>query len=337
MMFINRAPINTMLLLSTLFFATEVLSMQGLDSAARSKTTRTLLFDEVKEKYTSVESKFINIEGVDFHYKDEGEGPALLLLHGTLGDLRDWDGWSEELKKDFRVIRFDMPGFGITGAIANKNYSIERLHSLIDTFMDQLGVEKFGIVGISYGGIVTFRYAATRTDRVTSMILINSAGIQTGKRVVKKEVASSKPPKNIFMDPVVNKQDIEGFYQGYINDPAKRTPELIQRKLDFLNIVGRNDEAKSLYSFYSRNDPFGVLAHVKAPSLIMWGGGNKALDTETAQLFMGALKNACAKKLVTFEQGGHYINVERPIETAKAAKAFLISQQNNPNQSCSEC
>lgn len=319
----NKSLISIILMGSSLLLSAQISASSKTPEKALVETTRTLTFEEVKEKYTSPESKFADIEGVDIHYKDEGSGPAILLIHGTLGDLSDWDGWAEELKSDYRVIRFDMPGFGITGPIANKNYSIERVHTLIDAFMDHLNVEKFGVVGISYGGIVTFRYAATRTDRVTSMILINSAGIQYGKKAPKKDADNTKPPKNIFMAPNVYKEDIEDFYLGYINDPAQRTPQLIQRKLDFLNIIDRDKEAKDLYSFYSRNDPIRVLSHVKAPSLVIWGGGNKALDTTTANKFIESLTKVKTKELVTFDKGGHYINIELPEKTAKAAKTFL--------------
>lgn len=286
-------------------------------------TTRTLTLNDVRQKYATAASKFVDIEGINVHYRDEGKGPVLLLIHGSLGDVMDWDEWVQELKADFRIIRFDIPGFGQSGKIPNNNYSIERINVLIDGLMDYLGIEKFGIVGISYGGLVTFRYAATRSDRVRSMILINSAGVQYGKTVKPKE-GNDKPKKNMFVEPVVTKEDVETFYEAYINDPAKRTPAFIQRKLDFMNIAGRDAEAKQTYAFYERNDPFRVLAHVRAPSLVMWGAGNKALDTETANVFLNSLTHACAKELVTFDRGGHYINVERPQETAHAAQAFLL-------------
>ena len=307
---------------------------QQAKPAEPGATSRTLTLHDVRQKYASAASMFVDIEGINVHYRDEGKGPVLLLVHGTLGDVMDWDGWVQELKSDFRIIRFDIPGFGLSGQIPNNNYSIERMKVLIDGLMDYLVIDRFAMVGISYGGLVTFRYAATRTDRVSSMILINSAGVQYGKKVKSKQDNNDKPKKNMFVEPVVTSKDVETFYEAYINDPAKRTATFIQRKLDFMNIVGRDSEAKQAYAFYERNDPFRVLAHVRAPSLVMWGAGNKALDTQTASLFIDALKNACTTQLVTFDQGGHYINVERPEDTANAAKAFLLGLKNNPPASC---
>lgn len=333
-MSIYKALLNMLFLSSALLCSGALLAQQNDTMPASVATTRTLTLEDARQKYASPQSRFTDIEGINVHYTDEGKGPALLLIHGTLGDLSDWHEWSEQLKTEYRVVRLDLPGFGLTAPIANKNYSIERMHTLIDGLMDSLGIEQFGIVGISYGGVVTFRYAATRTDRVTSMILLNSAGIQSGKAVKPKEGEKPKPKKNMFIDPVVTTADIEDFYSGYINDPTRRTPAFIQRKLDYMNIVGRLEEATYAYKLYERNDPFRVLAHVKVPSLIIWGAGNKALDTETANLFIDALKNACSTELVTFEKGGHYINVELPDATAKAAKGFLKKLNSQSNTTC---
>ncbi|MBU2879023.1 MULTISPECIES: alpha/beta fold hydrolase [Alteromonadaceae] len=298
------------------------------ENATETHTTRTLSMDDVRAKYADSNSKFVDLDGINVHYKDEGKGPVILLVHGTLGDLFDWDVWTQELlKSGFRVVRFDIPGFGLSGNIANGNYSVDRTHTLIDSLMDHVGAEKFGIAGISYGGMVVFRYAATRTDRVTSMVLINSAGIQTANAVKRKPKTPGEKPKrtSIFMySPVVEKDDIVSFYDNYINDKSKVTPEFVQRKLDFLNIQERDKTSIATFKLYEKGDPQRVLSHVKAPSLIMWGTANKALDTKTASAFIDALPNACLTKLVTFESGGHYINIERPIETVKVAQSFFL-------------
>jgi hypothetical protein len=74
---------------------------------------------------------------------------------------------------------------------------------------------------------------------------------------------------------------------------------------------------------YERGDPLRVLAHVQAPSLILWGGANKALSLSTADAFEEALKNAPVVEKIVYEGGGHLLNIERPLETGKDVKAFL--------------
>jgi pimeloyl-ACP methyl ester carboxylesterase len=152
--------------------------------AMADEAPRHMSHEQLEAKYTDKDSRFAQIDDVRLHYKDEGQGPAILLVHGSMGDVSDWDGWARVLAPRHRVVRLDLPGFGISGPIANGNYSIDRSLSLIDGLMDQLGIERFAIAGVSYGGPVAFRYAATRTGRVNALVIMNSAGIEYGKQKV---------------------------------------------------------------------------------------------------------------------------------------------------------
>ncbi|MBL8306773.1 MAG: alpha/beta hydrolase [Rubrivivax sp.] len=292
-------------------------------------TTRTLPRADVIAKHADAASKFVDLDGVKVHYKDEGQGPAILLVHGTFGDLADWDGWVKVLKPAYRVVRLDLPAFGLTGPIASGVYSVERKHVVIDALMDHLGIERFAIAGVSYGGLVAFRYAATRTERVTALILANSAGIQFGQRPAAASAAAaagSAPPApvyNITTDPVVRYSDAESFLRFLLNNSPVITPALIERKLAFTNTAGRLEESVLAGRQYERGSPERVLAHVRAPSLVLWGGAGQALSTRTADAFFNALKNAPVKEKILYPEGGHIINLQRPEETARDAKAFL--------------
>ena len=320
---------------SILGIASTLLFLVSLGSWA-ADTTRTISRETIVARYATPASKFLDIEGIKLHYQDEGTGPVVLLVHGTLGSVSDWDEWATLLKPSYRVIRLDLPAFGISGEMPSGNYSVDRMLSLIDTLMDTLSVERFAIVGISYGGLVSFRYAATRTDRVTALILLNSAGIQYGSSSAAAK-AVAKPGYNLFTDPTVTSEDVMRFYKDYINDPAQITPALIQRKLDYLNVVNRAQEGVIARKLYERGDPERVLAHVRAPSLVLWGEANNALQTKTAGAFIAALKNACSTELISYPGAGHYINLDRPLETVKDAKTFLDKNLGPASQSKPAC
>jgi len=187
---------NTAFLVISLFtlFSTQACAANVTEAVSSATTSRVNALSEIREKYRGEDSHFIDLEGVNVHYRDSGNrnGPALLLIHGTLGDAADWDGWVKELESTYRVIRLDLPGFGLSGDIPNGNYSVGRSLNTVDVLMDHLNLETFAVAGISYGGIVAFRYAATRRDRVTAMVLVNSAGIQAGKPAVSATKAREK-------------------------------------------------------------------------------------------------------------------------------------------------
>ncbi|RZL36999.1 MAG: alpha/beta hydrolase [Rubrivivax sp.] len=312
--------------------------------AAEVKTTRVLTRESVIARFADAQSKFVDVDGVNLHYKDEGSGPPILLMQGTLGDLADWDGWAEQLARRHRVLRFDMPAFGLSGPLRSGNYSADRMLSLIDAFMDQMGVERFAIAGTSYGGLVAFRYAATRTDRITALILANSAGVEYGKRPAQIATASLPVPQagpatapapaaastpagearaNIFNDPVITAADVEVNLRHVLANPALVTPLMVERKLAFTNMQGRLEESLAGRRLYERGDPLRVLAHVRAPALVLWGAANKALDPKTADAFVQALKNACSAERIVYGDAGHLLIVDKAAQSAADAMAFL--------------
>ena len=294
--------------------------------AAEVKSTRVLTRESVIARFADAQSKFIDVDGVNLHYKDQGSGLAVLLMQGTNGDLADWDGWAAVLAKRYRVLRFDMPAFGLSGRLRSGNYSVDRMNSLIDAFMDQMGVERFAIAGTSYGGLVAFRYAATRTERVSALILASSAGVEYGKppaQAAAPASAASAARTSIFYDTVITAAEIEKNLRHVVFDQALVTPLMVERKLAFANIVGRGEESIAGRTLYERGDPQRVLAHVRAPSLVLWGEANKALSPKTADAFVDALKNACVAERVMYAEAGHLLIVDKPAQSAADAMAFL--------------
>ena len=78
------------------------------------------------------------IEGMRVHYRDEGTGPPLVLIHGTSSSLHTWDGWVTRLAAHRRVVRLDLPGFGLTGPAPDRDYTSARLARVVVALMDQL-------------------------------------------------------------------------------------------------------------------------------------------------------------------------------------------------------
>lgn len=322
-------------------FAAFCLVLAGLSlPAGAAETTRVLTRESVIARFADAQSKFVDVDGVNLHYKDQGSGPVVLLMNGTLGDLSDWDGWAEKMATRYRVLRFDMPSFGLSGPLRSGNYSPDRMLSLIDGFMDQMGAERFAIAGTSYGGLIAFRYAATRSDRVTALILASSAGVEYGKRPAQVATATlpgvsaqaapvspagakAPPSANIFSDPVILASDIEVNLRHVLVNQALITPAMVERKLAATNMVGRLEEAQAGRKLYERFEPLRVLAHVRAPTLVQWGAANRALDPKTADEFVAALKNACSARRVIYPDAGHLVIVDKAAETVADAMAFL--------------
>src|SRR5689334_21751187 len=80
--------------------------------------------DTLKARWATGSSRFVDVEGMQVHVRDEGAGQLILLLHGTSSSLHTWDGWAESLRRHYRVVRADLPAFGLTGPSPSRDYSI---------------------------------------------------------------------------------------------------------------------------------------------------------------------------------------------------------------------
>ena len=152
------------------FFA---VSVAGLPVAVAVYWTPDRSVESLKARWAPPPSQFISVAGMQVHLRDEGprDDPSpLVLLHGTSASLHTWEGWTQSLKGQKRVIRFDMPGFGLTGPSSDGDYSIESYVAFVATVLDQLNVQNCVLAGNSLGGYVAWATALAHSERVQRLI-----------------------------------------------------------------------------------------------------------------------------------------------------------------------
>jgi len=117
--------------------------------------------------------KQINVEGHDVRYYTAGEGEPLIVIHGGGGDARTWLRNIEELSSSYTVYAPDLPGYGGSQPLDGKYY-IPELTDFLDGFSDNLGLERFHLVGHSLGGGVALNYALHSPHRIKKLVLVSS-------------------------------------------------------------------------------------------------------------------------------------------------------------------
>jgi pimeloyl-ACP methyl ester carboxylesterase len=132
----------------------------------------------LEARHAAPPSRFVTVEGVRLHIRDTGRGDAtpVLLLHGFGSSIHTWEDWARLMEPVRRVIRLDLPGFGLTGADPSGDYSDLRAVALLDALLSQLGVARVDVVGSSMGGRIAWRFAAERPDRVRRLVLMAPDG-----------------------------------------------------------------------------------------------------------------------------------------------------------------
>ncbi len=122
--------------------------------------------------------QFIEVNGTPVHYVKQGAGPALILIHGAGGHLKDFT--YEHVKrfaKNFTVIVIDRPGHGYTPVLANPAATLAQQAKLIHKVADKLGVKDAYILGFSYGGALALHMATHYKDFVKGLILVSAVSM----------------------------------------------------------------------------------------------------------------------------------------------------------------
>ena len=272
----------------------------------------------LNETYTDDDSQFMMIEGANIHYKDEGSGFPLILLHGIGSSLHTWDGWTSELKSDFRIIRLDLPGFGITGADSSGSYSMERYIRILNKFLMEIEVSEYYLAGNSLGGWLAWEYVLDHPEGVKKLILIDAAGF----------ITPDNPPKPLRLTQKFKKITTKGapkfavrkFLKQAYGDKSKVTDDLVKRYYELNNRPG-NGMAFYQIATAQYHPRSARLPEVLAPTLIMWGKEDKKwIDVSHAYLFDELLPN---DQVIIYEGLGHIPMEEDPVKTARDAREFL--------------
>lgn len=144
---------------------------------ALAKAPYEISLADLETRYADAASRFTSIDGVRVHYKDEGTGPVVVMIHASFLNLHSWDALAAELVRGHRVIRLDLLSAGLTGPDPEERYSVERNLELLAGLLRELRVTRYSLIATSSGGIVGFRHAAQHPEQVERLVLINSAGL----------------------------------------------------------------------------------------------------------------------------------------------------------------
>lgn len=275
---------------------------------------------ELKEKYTNEESEFMGLRGMEVHYRDEGSGPPLLLIHGTAASLHTWDGWTKALKSEFRIIRLDLPGFGLTGPDPEARYQLHEYAQFIHAFMSQLGIEKYSLAGNSLGGGIAWHVAALYPESIEKLILVDPNGLPKDEppslvfKLAKNRITAALL-KKFAPRPVIKNNLKQVYYQD-----DKISEDLITRYHDLTRRVGNRQAFVDRANIKDRPD-LNLFSQITCPTLIQWGRHDTWIPITDAQLFDEYIANS---QVVIYEDAGHVPMEEIPEKSAEDARSFLL-------------
>jgi len=294
----------------------------GVFVAANWAPDRTVA--QLQGRWAPPPSTFLDVAGMRVHLRDEGprsDASPIVLLHGTGSSLHAWDGWAAVLKKKRRVIRFDLPGFGLTGPSPQGIYTLDNDSRAVIAVLDKLAVERCVIGGNSLGGAVAWRTALAHPWRVQKLILVDAVGypdhplsVPIGFRLAKLSALTW------LLKNTLPRSLVEQGLRNIFGDARRVTREMVDRAVA---INQREGNRQALAERFRQRRPdalFKRIPELKLPTLILWGGRDRLIPPEDAKRFH---RDIAGSTLVIFDDLGHAPEEEDPTRTVAAVKQFL--------------
>ncbi len=274
---------------------------------------------EIEARYMTGEDRYVEAAGQRWRVRETGpeDAPAIVLIHGFSHSLESFDGWADELDGDHRVIRFDLPGHALSAPREDGAYTVDDTVGQVAALLNEIAPPRFVIGGNSLGGLVAWRYAAERPERVAALVLVSPGGF---------------PNLGVGDEPA----DVPGAVEAYLRfaprpgvaqataalygDASRLDDARIDRIADLMKTEGTAQALIDRVSVFTLPDPEPDLARIEAPALIVWGGRDAMIPSAHAARFEAAMPDARA---LVYPGLGHMAMEEDPETTARDLRAFL--------------
>ena len=270
----------------------------------------------------------ISTEKGVLRYHEAGEGPALLLLHGSGPGVTGWRNFRGNLgffAERYRCLVLEFPGFGVSDDFGG--HPMLDAQAAVPAFVDALGLERVDVIGNSMGGGVGINFAINHRDRIGKLVTIGGIGTN---------IFSSGPSEGIRLlqefteDPT--RQRLIDWLHSMVYDPALVTEQLIEERFALATDPETLDSARRMYgkaAFAAMTNmmrnadfplPWAIMHKVKAPTLLTWGRDDRVSPLDMALVPMRTIPNA---ELHVFPNCGHWVMIEAKKAFESTVMSFL--------------
>ena len=246
------------------------------------------------------------INGIDTYFVDAGNPAAqtVVLIHGFPFSLEMWSQQIELLKKDYRVIAYDVRGHGRSG-VADGQYTLEFFVDDLVGLLDHLKIARAVLCGLSMGGYIALRAAERNPERLRALILCDTQSTADSNEGRLKRAASIKSIKT---------NGVDAFAEGFVK--AVFAPSSLITKTDRVgtikNIIQSNSSlgiCGTLLALAARTDTTASLSGIKVPTLILVGESDAVTPPRASQEMHDKIPNS---EFYTIANAAHMSNIENP-------------------------
>ncbi len=252
--------------------------------------------------------KIVFVDNLKINLKVVGQGEPVLILHGWGSSIKSWLRVQEFLaEKGFKVVVPDLPGFG-ESSVPEKAWTVLDYKNFIIRFAEKIGLNQFSLLGHSFGGRISIKFAQKHPEKIKSLILCNSSGIKLQLDQKTKIIYSlSRLGNTLFSKRLLSK------FRKFV----KKIFYFFLRHKDY---VKANKIMRKTLKLVINEDLLPALSQIKTRTLIIWGEKDDMVPLKAAYIFKEKIPNS---ELKVFPNVKHSPHREIPEELSKTIDNFL--------------
>jgi len=277
-----------------------------------------------------METREISIHGHRMAYREAGEGPVLLLVHGMAGSMETWNQVMPTLARDFTVVAPDLPGHGASDKLVG-DFSLGAFASSLRDLLLALGHERATVIGQSLGGGVAMQLAYQYPERCERLVLIGSGGL--GREVNPLLKVLTLPGSEILLKVACAGPLRDAL--GAVGDLGSKlglatSPHMQELWRSYSSLGDNETRAAFLRTLRAVIDTGGQAVSAanrlhlagEMPTLIVWGDADPIIPVEHAH---AAHEGIDGSRLEIFPDVGHYPHCEDPEHFIAVLLEFIES------------
>lgn len=259
----------------------------------------------------------IRVNNIQLAYNDTGSGPAIVLIHGYPFNRSMWTEQVSLLNDRFRVVTLDLRGHGESESSTGAS-TMKLMAEDVAALMDEIGIERAVVGGLSMGGYVTLAFHQLFPERVEKLLLADTraqADTEEGKATRAEQV------QQILADGMAG--IVNAMLPKLLSpETVSKRPDVVKRVRDMMIHTSPAGAAAALRGMAEREDQTGRLAQIKVPTLIVVGKEDPITPVADSQKMH---ERIAGSQLVVIENASHVSNIEQPEQFNRAFNEFLGS------------
>jgi 3-oxoadipate enol-lactonase len=256
-----------------------------------------------------IQDRYFTRAGLQLHFRDEGSGPAVVLLHGWTLDLQMWELQAQTLRNQFRVIRLDRRGFGLSSGYPSQEQDVDDMSALCSF----LGLERVALVGMSQGARAAVAFAQAMPAAVSCLVLDGPPDFAAARGEV---------PMAHYRQ-LVRAQGMEAFRAEWQRHPLTQLRGANQEVRAMLDAMIARYPGRDLLDAPPENTALSepaALEALRVPVLILYGDHESPGRAAAAKALAARLPNA---RRAVIADAGHMPNLDNPDSYNATVRAFL--------------